>query len=87
MGHENEGIASGSSRVETFQLKRISGNQSASANPAHNGDTLTTQIRKVEKGASTGPVGTMGVLYRVLDQEGIVLLNRGFAQMSSERWS
>ena len=56
------------------------------ANPAYNGDTLTTQIWIVEDEAGKGPGETQHVVYRVLNQESVVLLDRGHAVFSSGKW-
>ena len=56
------------------------------ANPAFNGDVLTTRIWVVGNGGGTAPAGTQDVIYRVLNQDGVVVLDRGHALMSSERW-
>ncbi len=65
------------------RLRSLSGRFSK---PAYNGDTLTTQIWVLEEGAGTGPQGTQDVVYRVVGQEGVVLLDRGHALMSSDKW-
>ncbi|MBW2424594.1 MAG: MaoC family dehydratase N-terminal domain-containing protein [Deltaproteobacteria bacterium] len=68
---------------EPDSMRSISGRF---AKPAYNGDVLTTQIWVVEDTAGTGPAGTRDVIYRVLNQDGVVVLDRGHALMSSERW-
>ncbi|MAG29387.1 MAG: enoyl-CoA hydratase [Deltaproteobacteria bacterium] len=72
---------------EPDSLRSLSGRF---ANPAFNGDTLTTQIWVVEsdgeRGAGSGRDGTRDVIYRVLNQQGVVLLDRGHALMSSRKW-
>ena len=65
------------------RLRSISGRFSK---PAYNGDTLTTQIWVLDEGAGTGPQGTRDVVYRVVSQGGDVLLDRGHALMSSDKW-
>jgi acyl dehydratase len=68
---------------EPDSLRTISGRF---AKPAFNGDGLKTQIWVVDEGAGTGPAGTRDVIYRVLNQEGVVVLDRGHALVSLDRW-
>jgi acyl dehydratase len=68
---------------EPDSLRTISGRF---AKPAFNGDALKTQIWVVDEGAGTGPAGTRDVIYRVLNQDGVVVLDRGHALISSDRW-
>jgi acyl dehydratase len=55
------------------------------AAPAYNGDTLTTQIW-VGNDVGARPGEAQVALYRVISQEGVVLLDRGRAVFAREGW-
>lgn len=71
--------------VAGSQPSRMRAIEGAFAAPAYNGDTLITQIWRLTDAAdSAGGAGEIDVAYRVVSQEGVVLLDRGHAVFTAE---
>jgi acyl dehydratase len=82
LGFAGRALVHGVGASDPDRLRAIEGRFAA---PAYNGDTLTTQIW-VGDDVGARPGEARVALYRVVSQEGVVLLDRGRAVFADEGW-
>jgi acyl dehydratase len=82
LGFAGRALLHGIGGSDPGRMRAIEGRFAA---PAYNGDTLTTQIW-VGNDVGARPGEAQVALYRVISQEGVVLLDRGRAVFAREGW-